>query len=116
MYHNAYKDVVEAAPSEARESERRALLHAAELLDVAVLKGPRSNESVMALLFIRRLWTFFVEQLAQPNNPLTNETRAKLISIGLWILGEEERIRMDKSSDYASIAEVCRTIAAGLAP
>ena len=115
MYHNAYQDVIEAAPSEARNSERRALLHAARLLDLAIQAGPRSIESVEALLYVRRLWTFFVEQLAQPGNPLANETRAKLISIGLWILGEEERIRMGQSTDYASIAEVCRTIAAGLA-
>ena len=115
MYHNAYQDVIEAAPSEARNSERRALLHAARLLDLAIQAGPRSIESVEALLYVRRLWTFFVEQLAQPGNPLANETRAKLISIGLWILGEEERIRMGQSTDYASMAEVCRTIATGLA-
>jgi len=69
---------------------------------------------VTALLYVRRLWSFFVEQLALPHNPLSNETRAKLISIGLWVLGEEERIRMGQSTDYASIAEVCRTIAVGL--
>jgi flagellar biosynthesis activator protein FlaF len=114
MYHNAYQDVIEAAPSEARNSERKALLNAAMLLDAAIVAGPRSIESVTALLYVRRLWTYFVEQLAQPGNPLSKETRAKLISIGLWILGEEERIRMGQSSDYASIAEVCRTIAAGL--
>jgi len=114
MYQNAYQDVVEDAPSQARDSERLALLRAAELLDAAAMKGPRSMESVTALLYVRRLWTFFVEQLAQKGHPLSNETRASLVSIGLWILGEEERIRMGQSTDYASIAEVSRVIASGL--
>jgi flagellar protein FlaF len=116
MYRSAYQDVLEGAPLEARQSERLALLHAAELLDVAAANGPRSMESVTALLYVRRLWTFFVEQLAQPGNPLCDEIRGKIISIGIWVLAEEERIRMGQSTDYASIAEVTRSIAAGLNP
>jgi flagellar protein FlaF len=114
MYLSAYQDILEAAPSESRRSEREALLYAAELLKIAEAKGSRSNESVTALFFVRRLWTFFVEQLAQPSNPLPQDVRAKLISIGIWVLGEEERIRMGQSTDYAAIADISRTIALGL--
>jgi len=114
MYQSAYQDILEAAPSESRRSEREALLYAVDLLKAAELKGPRSNESVTALLFVRRLWTFLVEQLAQPGNPLPNDVRAKLISIGIWVLGEEEKIRTGQSADYASIADITGTIASGL--
>ena len=114
MYQSAYRDILEAAPSESRRLEREALLRAADCLRFAAPKGRGSIEAVEALLYVRRLWTYFAEQAARPDNPLPAELRAKLISIGIWILREEERIRTGESTNFGAIEDICRTIAHGL--
>ena len=68
-----------------------------------------------ALLYIRRLWTFFVEDLASPRNGLPEKLRAELISIGLWIIGEADRIRQQGSTDVAELVAINTVIRDALA-
>jgi flagellar biosynthesis activator protein FlaF len=114
MYQAAYAETLGTDSSHARQSEREAILNTVMLLEAAIVAGTRSVERTHALYSIRRLWTYFIEQLADPANTLPNELRAQLISIGLWILAEEDRIRNGQSNNLAGIADVSRTIAAGL--
>ena len=67
-----------------------------------------------AVLFVRRLWNFFLEDLSSSENDLPKELRAELISIGLWIMKEIEQIRLEKSSNFKSLIEVSENIRDGL--
>ena len=74
----------------------------------------RSREAIEAILFVRRLWGYLIEDLARPDNDLPQKLRADLISIGLWIMREAEQIRLETSSNFKGLIEVSTAIRDGL--
>ena len=106
MTFSSYETVIEDSGREARSREQRALDHGVDLLrqlQGGNLKSPEENE---ALLYIRRLWAFFVEDLANPRNGLPEALRAELISIGLWIIKEADRIRQEEATDVDELVAI----------
>src|SRR5262245_5007933 len=101
MYQFSYADVLNDSPKEARERERIAIDRSIELLKLAAEKGAGSREAIDALVFVNRLWGTLIEDLARPENELPTPLKADLISIGLFIMREAEKIRQEKSSDFA---------------
>jgi flagellar protein FlaF len=114
MYRFSYAEVLEETPQTARERERLALQHSIDLLKAAAEKGPNSRETVDALYFLRRLWAFFIEDLAKPENDLPQQLRADLISVGLWVLKEAEQVRLGNSTNFKGLIEVSQLISEGL--
>jgi flagellar protein FlaF len=114
MYQFPYAEVLDEAPKAARERERKALERSIELLEAADKAGPRSQETVEALAFVRQLWGILIEDLASPENALAQPLRADLISIGLWIMREAEDIRLEKKDSLKGLIEVSRVICEGL--
>jgi flagellar protein FlaF len=114
MYKFYYGEVLDEIPKEQRERERTALERSIELLKIAEQKGAGSVEAVEALLFVRKLWGIFVEDLAMPENGLPQKLRADLVSIGLWVMRETEEIRLGRSKDFKGLVEISRTISEGL--
>jgi len=114
MYQLQYADIEEDAVVDARTRERQLLTRSVELL--AKARDDRAN--AMALIeathFTRRLWTAFLQDLAEPDNQLSKELRAGLISIGIWILKEVEKIRQDESDDFDGVIEISQTILEGI--
>lgn len=114
MYQFPYAEVLDTAPKAARERERQVLEHSIALLQEAAAKGPRSREAIHALTYTRRVWSVFIEDLANAENDLPQPLRADLISIGLWVMREAENIRLERSDDFAGLIEVCRSVSEGL--
>jgi flagellar protein FlaF len=114
MYQFSYAEVLDETPKSARERERQAIDHSIELLTAAEASGVQSREAVEAILFVRRLWGYFLEDLAKPENDLPQSLRAELISIGLWMLREAEQIRLEKSANFKGLIEVSAAIRDGL--
>jgi flagellar protein FlaF len=97
MYQFSYADVQEDGVAEAREREREAINHSISLLTAAKASGVESRDAIEAVYFVSRLWVRFVEDLASPDNQL-DRSSANLISIGIWIIKESERIRQREST------------------
>ena len=114
MYQFPYAEVLDDAPKAARERERKALEHCIALLRTAQERGIRSPEAVEALIFLRKLWSALIEDLANSENDLPQALRADLISIGLWVMREAENIRLEKSESFGDLIEVCESICEGL--
>lgn len=114
MYRFSYAEVLEDTPQTARERERIAIDHSIDLLKAAAAKGSDSREAAEAIYFVRRLWAFFIEDLAREENELPKNLRADLISVGLWIMGEAERVRLKESQNFKGLIEVSQLIAEGL--
>ena len=93
MYHFSYGEVVEDAGTGSRERERLALDKSIELLREANEKGSGNKSVLEALIYVRRLWSILLEDLAQPGNDLPVKLRADLISIGVWIMKEADRLQ-----------------------
>ncbi len=114
MYQSSYAEVLEDDQVQARQNEARALEHAVTLLMRADELPHPSIDGIKALHFTRQLWTTLIGELAAAENALPQEIRANLISIGIWVLKEADAIRLDKSKNYAGIADVCAMVRDGL--
>ena len=114
MYQYSYAEVLEDDQATARQIEAAALDHAVTLLMQAANLPHPSIDGVKALYFTRQLWTTFITELGAPENALPKELRANLISIGIWILKEADAIRLDTSTNYAGIADICAIVRDGL--
>lgn len=114
MYQFPYAEVLDDSPKAARERERKALEHCIALLRTAQERGARSREAIEAVLFVRRLWSTLIEDLASAQNDLPQTLRADLISVGLWVMREAENIRLEKSDNFGDLIEVCQSICEGL--
>lgn len=114
MYKLAYSEAVTDSGGEARAREHEALGRSIELLQLAHDAGPNSNEEIVALAFLRELWTVLIEDLASPQNALPHVLRAQLISIGISLLRQAEDIRQGRQSDFSPLIEISRLIMGGL--
>lgn len=114
MYKFYYNEVLDESPKEARDNERSALERSIALLEEARRQGAQSRESIEAIYFVRKLWGIFIEDLARSENELPPKLRADLVSIGLWVMRETEEIRQGRSTNFAGLIDVSRTISEGL--
>jgi flagellar protein FlaF len=114
MYRASYAEVLEDAGDAARELERRGFEPSISLLRIAQAEGPSSREAIEALTFLRRLWSILLEDLASAANALPVELRAGLISIGIWVLREAERIRLEESDNFQGLIDINVMIHEGL--
>ena len=110
MTFEAYETVVEDSGYEARGRERQALSLGIDRLE-RLEKGRFSIEDLVeSLLYVRRLWTIFIEDLTHPENGLPEQLRADIISIGLWVVKEADRLREERSNDVMQLVEINRMI------
>jgi flagellar biosynthesis activator protein FlaF len=110
MTWDAYETVVEDSSHEARARERQALSLGIDRLE-RLHKDAFSNEDLIeSLLYIRRLWTLLIEDLGHPENGFPEKLRADIISIGLWVVKEADRLREERSNDVSGLIEINRLI------
>ena len=114
MYESTYVSMLEDTAERIRENERRAFDTAITKLKLAQQTGRGTPESVDALLFVNRLWTILLEDLADQGNGLPDSLKASLISIGIWMLRRAEDIRQGRLDDFSTMIEVSETIRKGL--
>lgn len=114
MYQFSYAEVQQDDLTEAKDRERQLLDRSIELLAEAREKGSGSPEGINALFFTRRVWVRFIEDLGSSDNELEAELRANLISVGIWILKECERLREGTSDRFDGIIEISGIIRDGL--
>ncbi len=114
MYEFAYNEVVEESRATMRARERAAMDRVIGMLRVAQESGPLSRERVDALFYLRRLWMIFLDDLRDPNNELPDTLRAGIISIGVWMMKEIDRVRSRVTDDLAPMIEINEIIRDGL--
>lgn len=114
MYKFSYEETLSESGNRQRENERLAIEQSVALLKKAELAGPQSRAAADAIIFLNRLWSFFLDDLAKPENGLPDDVRAKLISIGIWMLKEADAISNGKSRNFAGLIDVSNVIAEGL--
>lgn len=114
MYETAYRAMLADTTEQIRDNEKRAFDRAIALLKSARLAGRGTRESAEALLFVNRLWTVLLEDLAGSGNGLPDSLKASLISIGIWVLGRTEEIRQGREEDFSALIEILETIRKGM--
>jgi flagellar protein FlaF len=114
MYKFSYEETLIESGNRQRENERMAIERSVGLLKSAEKAGAGSREAVDAMIYLNRLWSFFLDDLAKSENGLPDDVRAKLISIGIWMLKEADAISSGKSKNFAGLIDVSNVIAEGL--
>ena len=114
MYEFAYNDVIEDSHQTLRARERAAMDRVIGMLRAAQEKGPQSRELVEALFYLRRLWMVFIDDLNDPNNELPHQLRAGIVSIGVWMMKEIDRVRGGLANDLTPMIEINELIRDGL--
>jgi flagellar protein FlaF len=102
----SYDAEIEDSGREARSREQQALNHGIALLQNIQSGVLEPSEEADALLYIRNLWTFFIQDLSSPRNGLPEPLRVQLISIGLWVIKEAERLREEELSDVSDLVAI----------
>ena len=97
-----------------RAREREAMDRVIAMLRAAQEKGPQSRERVEALYYLRRLWMIFITDLQDPNNELPDQLRAGIISIGIWMNKEIDRVLGGQTNDLTPMIEINQLIRDGL--
>ncbi len=114
MYSFYYAENLQDVCEDSRGRERSAMEHVIERLRLVKDSGLETPEAISAMHEMRRLWSFFIEDLAAKENDLPEALRADLISVGLFVMKELDRIRNRESDDLDSIIEINTIIRDGL--
>jgi flagellar protein FlaF len=114
MYQFSYAEIMADDVADSREREKQVLDRAVTLLRAAEHRGRESREAVEALYYTRRVWVALIDDLRLADNQLPANLKADLISIGIWILKEVDRIRMRQSVNFKGIADIITIIRDGL--
>ncbi|MEO9458130.1 MAG: flagellar biosynthesis regulator FlaF [Lentilitoribacter sp.] len=114
MYQFSYADVQEDDVTESKDRERQVLDRSIDMLRNAMKLGGDSQEAIEAIYYTNRVWVRLIEDLGSEENQLDEELRANLISIGIWIIKESERIRHRESNNFQGIIDITTMIRDGL--
>lgn len=111
IYGNVAKEILSA-----RDLEANLLLRsAARFQSIRDGWDARKTELAEALLFNRRLWTFFIDATARDDNPLPIETRRNVISLGAFVINRTIRLTGEpKPEGLGTLININRELAAGL--
>ena len=99
-----------------REIEAQALLKAARQLQDVVenWSGPGSRLN-SAIMFNRKLWSIFMSDAINDENPLAVEIRQNIANIGIFVMTQCAALQLKPDvSGLQSLIDINRNIAAGL--
>ena len=110
-----YKNVAMQS-SNPRELEATLLLQAAAKLQ-SVQDGWEHNKAQLAdaLLNNRNLWSIFLTEMTDPNNPMPKDVRQNVANIGVFVMNHTLKVMSDPQPDHLkSLISINCEIAAGL--
>jgi flagellar biosynthesis activator protein FlaF len=114
MHQFSYNEILQESGSEARRQEREAFDRIISLLRSAQRKGVGSVEAAQAIFRLRQLWSVLVEDLSSLDNGLPDATKASLISIGIWMMKEAEKVSNGHTEGFETIIAINSIIRDGL--
>ena len=114
MYQHSYAETIDEAPHDARLREKQAFDHAIDLLCIAKRHGIASSQCDQALYFTDEFWSILMDDLAHSESDLPPSLRASLISIGIWVLKETDKVRHGNVAGFDAIIEINEIIRDGL--
>ena len=111
----AYKNVARQT-SNPRELEATLLLQAAARLQTVHDTWDQSKAGLDdALLYNRKLWSVFLSEMTDGNNPMPKAVRQNVANIGLFVMNHTVAVMNDpRPEKLDSLISINREIAAGL--
>jgi flagellar protein FlaF len=109
-----------AAETDPRALEARVLLKAAQKLEelskrLAAGEKPTLDEIGETLVYNRKLWQLFVEDMMNPGHLLPQEIKNNVASLGVFVFKRTNEILTETTPDkFKILVDINRNIAAGL--
>jgi len=102
--------------SSPRELEANLLLKAAARLQaVSEAWGVDRDQIDEALLYNRKLWSFFLVSVTQPDNPLPDLVRQNMANLGMFVMNQTLSLMAEPQREkLLPLISINREIAAGL--
>jgi len=99
-----------------RDIEAQALLKAARKLQEVMANWATTDEGLDdALMFNRKLWSIFVGEAMNDENPQPVEIRQNIANIGIFVLTQCAALKLKRDVDSLQpLIDINRNIAAGL--
>lgn len=99
-----------------RDTEAQALLMAANKLQEVVSNGNLPVDRVKhALMFNRKLWTLFLSEALNEQNPQPLDVRQKIVNISMFVLTHTMALHVSPQREhFKPLIDINRNIAAGL--
>lgn len=113
-YRHQYAEIQSGSQVDSRGLERGLLLRSISMMREAMADPASHAKAIEARHFSSRVWSALLQDLASSDNNLPKETRAGLISIGIWVLRELDSLRDNGSSAFDDLIEITDMIADGL--
>ena len=113
MTLKAYQDT-QRVTEDPRSTEYRLFGQVTRALISAQKAGTRGGPLAEALDWNRTLWRTLAADCMDDRNSLTNDVRAKIVSLSLWVTKYSKQVARDGAS-LEPLIEVNRTIMQGLA-
>jgi flagellar biosynthesis activator protein FlaF len=114
MYRFSYAEVIEDSSREGRQREFELFDRAINLMKAAEGRPSQSPEMIDAIVFVQRLWTFLIKDLGHPDNGLPDQLKGQLISIGLWMMRESDRVVRGEQKSLEALIDINAMIQEGL--
>ena len=114
MYRFSYAEVIEDSSAECRQREFELFERAIKLMKGAEGRPAQSQEMIEAIVFVQRLWTFLIKDLGHPDNGLPDKLKGQLISIGLWVMRESDRVIRGEQKSLEALIDINAMIQEGL--
>ncbi|RCL02520.1 MAG: flagellar protein FlaF [Candidatus Tokpelaia sp. JSC188] len=114
MYQMRYEDTIGESVQDAREREALLFKRCIKLLQIAQKAESKSPEIFDAVVFVRNLWGILIEDLSKSGNAFSKEMKASIISVGLFILKEIDRLEKEEKIDFDAVIAVSQSICDGL--
>lgn len=114
MYLDTYTEIASDNQAQSRRREYEAFDSVVAMLESAGAAGAGSRQMHDALDRMETLWTLLLDDLSDPHNSLSEDLRARLISIGLWIIRRANDMRLTADGDVSGLVAVNSNIRDGL--
>ena len=114
MYQCSYSEILEDSSQDCRQREYDLFERAINLLRAAEGYPAQSPETLDAIVFLQRLWTFLIKDLGHPDNALPDRLKGQLISIGLWVMKESDLIIRGENGSLEALIDINMLIKDGL--
>jgi flagellar protein FlaF len=111
MKRASYAETIEDGSDAARQREQVAFDYGLKMLTRLREGEATRHERLEAMLYMRRLWSFLIDDLGSSANELPLELRSTLISVGVWMIKESERVtegRLDNLEDMIAAMTAIR--------
>jgi flagellar protein FlaF len=115
MIRASYAEAMEDGSDVARRREQVAFDYGLKMLTRLRDADASRYDRLEAMLYMRRLWTFLIEDLGSPANELPEGLRSTLVSIGIWMIKESEHVTEGRLDNLEDMIATMMAIRNGLA-